>query len=74
MSDRTRDDASRFVEEYTDEAFLDAIREQEPPTTTNIADAVGCSRTTAYPRLQALEDEGKVVGEKIGNVNVWELA
>jgi len=74
MSERPRDDASRYTEEYTDGDFLEAIRDRDLPTTGEVANAVGCSRSTAFPRLQALEDEGEVVSRKIGNANVWEVA
>lgn len=73
MSDRSRDSDSRFAEEYTDEDFLEAIAGQDMPTTVDVAEAVGCKRTTAYPRLQRLEESGDVAGKKIGNANVWRL-
>lgn len=73
MSDRPRDDASRFTEEFSDDDFLEAVANNDPPTTGKIADIVGCSQPTAYQRLDALCENGEVVKRKVGNANVWRL-
>jgi len=62
---------NRYVATYADEDILDAVRECDPPTTTAIADAVGCNQSTAYRRLTELADDGTVERQKVGNTNVW---
>lgn len=64
---------SRYVDTYADADFLDAIRECDPSTTTEIAEAVGCNQSTAYRRLDTLAKEGEVESQKFGNTNVWTL-
>ena len=73
MRDRPRDDRSRFTEEYSDDDFLEAVANREMPTTSEIAEIVGCSQPTAYQRLQALCEDAEVVKRKVGNANVWQL-
>lgn len=70
---RQRDDAGRYGTEYDDGAFLAAIRDLEHPTTTAVADAVGCDRRTAYGRLQQLEAEGRAASTKAGTVLLWSV-
>ena len=71
MSDRSRDDASRFVEEYPDQKFLEFVADADHPTTGDVADGIGCSHTTAYERLHELADADELTKRKIGNANVW---
>ena len=73
MSERTRDDETqRYDQEYTDEDFLDAIRECPVASTTNVADAIGCYRKTALRRLNELEERGEVASESVsGKAKVW---
>lgn len=62
--ERTRRDAS---------AYLDAVDETSPATTTAVADAVGVTRQGADYRLRSLEEDGLVEGTLIGNTLVWSL-
>lgn len=71
---RPRDDHGRLGgNAYPDVDFLDAIREQDTPTTGDVAEGVGCSRTTAHKRLTTLEDDGKVESKEVGAALVWRL-
>lgn len=65
------DEASDGREKYPDEAFLEAVRVQQPATTQKVAEAVGCTRRNADYRLRRLRDEGKVDAEMFGNSLVW---
>lgn len=65
------EETGRFSDHYPDGAFLTVIRERDLPTTTEIADAVGCDRRTAYVRLKELQDRGVVTSRKVGTTLVW---
>jgi hypothetical protein len=71
--DERDEDTGRFTPEFADADFLDAVGDRELPTTSDIADAVGCKYRTAYERLNRLEDEGAVASKKVGNSLVWML-
>lgn len=57
----------------SDEEYLDAVRENEPAATTEIADTVGVARQSADYRLRQLKEGGKVVNKKVGPSLVWML-
>lgn len=56
-----------------EEDYLDAIRDNEPASTREVAEAVGVTRQGADWRLRRLEDEGKVRSKLAGNSLVWML-
>lgn len=65
-------DGDRFAAEYEDKEFLTAVREHQPRATTKkIREHVGCDHTTAFRRLVALSDAGKLHREKIGSSYLW---
>ncbi|ELY68861.1 winged helix-turn-helix domain-containing protein [Natrinema versiforme] len=76
MSDRSRDDETqRFNDEYTDDDFLNAVRECPVASTTEIAERLGCNQSTAYRRLTKLEDDDEVMSESLSaNARVWYVA
>lgn len=59
---------------HDEEEYLDAIRNNAPASTSEIADAVGVTRQGADYRLRQLEDEGKVTSKMVGNSLVWMVA
>lgn len=63
----------RFGQGFTDEEFLDAVRELNPARTTEVAEIVGCSRETARLRLEALLDADRVERRKVemGEWTAW---
>lgn len=72
MTDRPRDEQGRLTgTAYSDEDFLAAVQGCAKPSTPAIAEAVGCSRTTAYRRLQELEERGALESENYGTVLIW---
>ena len=73
MSDRSRDgETKQFNQEFSDEDFLNAVRECPVASTPNVADEIGCYRKTALRRLGKLEEQGEVGYEKVGgNARVW---
>lgn len=66
-----RDEDGRFRETYSEEAFLDALRDVDVASTQNVADFVGCSYDLAYRRLKELEKKGVIKHENVGNSFVW---
>lgn len=59
--------------QYPESQFIEAIEEGDTPTTTDVAEYVGCTSQAALYRLDKLEDEGTVSSEKIGNTKVWRI-
>ena len=59
---------------HSEEEYFDAIRENTPASTSEIADAVGVTRQGADYRLRQLKEDGKVTKKKVGNSLVWMLA
>ena len=52
--------------------FFDDAGRTVPFTSSEVADAVGCSRTTAYKYLQRLADDGVLESKKVGaRARVW---
>lgn len=68
------DDSGQFRRQYPNEAFLDALDGRAFAATTDVAEAVGCSRETAYKTLQRLHDEGRVEKHNVGAAVAWSLA
>lgn len=73
MSERPRDDSSRFQQEYTDDDFLEAVSKLDLPTATDVASELGCAKRTASGRLGKLEDRGEVTSTEVGQAKVWRL-
>jgi len=59
---------------HSEEEYFDAIRENTPASTSEIAGAVGVTRQGADYRLRQLEEDGKVTSKMVGNSLVWMLA
>ena len=64
--------SGRFSEVYSNEDFLSLLDERGQAATSEIADALGCSREHAYRRLRDLEDEGEVESRTVGGSKLWE--
>jgi len=58
---------------HSEEEYFDAIRENTPASTSEVADAVGVTRQGADYRLRQLEEVGKVTSKMVGNSLVWML-
>lgn len=75
MANETRDsDSGKFKEKYTDDEFIEALRELGGGGTNAVADQLNCPYRTAYNRLTALEESGEVKTKKVGRTNCWEVA
>lgn len=56
------------------EAFLAAVRDHSPATTSKIAEDVGLTRQGADYRLRSLREDGVVESALVGNTLVWSVA
>jgi predicted ArsR family transcriptional regulator len=71
---RERDEETgEYQREYTDGEIRELLRETRL-STREVADALGCHRTTAHERLTELEDEGRIKSKSVGNTLLWELS
>lgn len=71
MAPERDEDTGQYKEEFPVQAFLEAVRELETPTTTNVAERVGCSYDLAYRRLNQLADQGELQKQNVGNSLLW---
>jgi len=58
-------------ERYPDEVYIDAVRENEPAATSEVAQEVGVARQSADYRLRRLEEKGKTTSKMIGGSLAW---
>lgn len=71
--DRERNEGGQFEPEYTDEEVVEAVAENEPAGTTEVADELGIARQSADYRLRHLLDDERVSKKKVGNSLVWSV-
>lgn len=64
-------DSGKISRKYPDSAFIEAVAELSPASTSEVGDAVGCSTDNAYRRLKSLEDAGEVQSKMAGNSLIW---
>ena len=65
------EDTGRITEKYADSAFVEAVDEHSPASTSEIAETVGCSRDNAYRRLKRLENAEDIRSKYVGNSLIW---
>lgn len=71
-NDARDDDSGQFTQKYPQSAFRDAIEaEGGLASTAEVAERVGCSRPTAYTKLDTLADDGEIARKKAGHSIVW---
>ena len=58
---------------YSDDEILEAVRSEQYPTTSNVADALGCSRQAADYRLRNLRESDDVDAKMVGNSLMWSV-
>lgn len=64
------DDPSDGRRTYTDQQFIEAVREGAE-TTREVAETLGMTRTGALKRLRQLRDDGRLDCREIGDTFVW---
>lgn len=71
---RDRDEFSgRYNREYDVGDFVEALKDLESASTSQVAEEVGCSRDLAYRRLKELKENGVVSAELIGGNYRWSV-
>jgi Mn-dependent DtxR family transcriptional regulator len=73
VNDERNNDTGQFTEKYQEEDFIEALRSLGTAGTVDVAQEVGAPRRSAYNKLEALAESGRVNTRKIGAVRVWEL-
>lgn len=71
--DWERNEGGQFETEYTNEEVMEAVAENEPASTTEVADELGIARQSADYRLRRLLDDERVSKKKVGNSLVWSV-
>jgi len=68
-----RDEHGRISPKVTDEELVEAVRENEPASTTDVTEAVGIQANPTRDRLKRLseDEDSPVSGQKVGNSFVW---
>jgi len=72
--ERERDESGQYTEQVTLDSILDAFDRAEAPvlTASEVADELGCSRPSAYNKLDNLEEQGELRKKKVGSrAVVW---
>ena len=68
------EDSGKYTTSYPDSDFISAIQARDGMAgTSEIAETVGCTRRTAYTRLQSLESDGQIKSRKVGNSLLWSV-
>jgi len=75
MDERERDeDSGRYTDKYPPADVLAAIEGLEGrAATSEVAESIGCSRDTAYKKLQSMEDAGELASKKAGGIRIWSI-
>ena len=70
--DREWNEGGRFEPEYPDDV-IEAVAENDPAGTTEVADELGIARRSADYRLRRLLDDERVSKKKVGSSLVWSV-
>ena len=68
---RQRNEKGQVVESYPAEDVLAVLQEVGAAGTREVSDELGSSYETAYKKLRALEDDGRVTSRKVANARLW---
>jgi DNA-binding Lrp family transcriptional regulator len=69
---RRNSDSGQYEEVYSTEDIVELLQNTRLGT-SEIADELGCHRTTAHERLHELKQRGIVTCERVGNTHIWSL-
>jgi predicted ArsR family transcriptional regulator len=64
-------ETGKIAQQYTNEQFIEVVKDSAPASTSEVAEGVGCSSDNAYRRLKALEEAGEVESKMAGNSLIW---
>lgn len=71
MTRRRDTDSGKYKRVYSLEDVVEVLDETRLGT-TEVAEAVGCHRSTALEKLREVEADGRVQSQKVGNTLIWE--
>ena len=71
MGKERDDDTGQYTSTTSDAEILRVLREADGAGTTDVADAFDYEQPTAYRRLRALEDQGRVSAREVGPALFW---
>ena len=74
--ERERNESGQYTEQVTLESVLEVFEKAEIPvlTATEVAETLGCSRPSAYNKLEQLVEQGDLHKKKVGAravVYIW---
>lgn len=72
MPRRRNSDSGQYEEVYSTKDIVELLRDTRLGT-SEVADELGCHRTTAHDRLHELKQGGIVTCERVGNTQIWSL-
>ena len=66
--ERERDESGQYVEQVTLDSVQAVFEDAEVPvlTASEVADELGCSRPSAYNKLEELTDAGELIKKEVG--------
>jgi predicted transcriptional regulator len=64
-------ETGRISQQYSDEQFIEVVKNSSPASTSEVAEGVGCSSDNAYRRLKTLEEAGEINSKMAGNSLIW---
>ena len=65
------EETGKISQQYSDEQFIEVVKNSAPASTSEVAEGVGCSSDNAYRRLKLLEEAGKIDSKMAGNSLIW---
>lgn len=60
------EESGKLTKSYADQDFIDAVEANEPASTGDVAESVGCSLDTARLRLRKLVDKDRIHEKSLG--------
>ncbi|MDY6776129.1 MAG: hypothetical protein SV253_08690 [Halobacteria archaeon] len=66
-----REKTGEISKKHSDDEYLEAVCENQPAGTSEVAESVGVKRQSADYRLRKLKDQSRVTSKKVGNSLVW---
>ena len=65
------EETGKISQQYSDEQFIEVVKNSAPASTSEVAEGVGCSSDNAYRRLKSLEEAGRIDSKMAGNSLIW---
>jgi len=65
------EETGKISQQYSDEQFIEVVKNSAPASTSEVAKGVGCSSDNAYRRLKSLEEVGRIDSKMAGNSLIW---